>query len=396
MVDVPAAGLPVASAHPAAPALASGPCAPARAEVDYRCAEAERLAQAAQVHVQRLRDAKLMLARVQAQRDSDARVRDRRLLSDAKENARRAYRESYARARNGSQNGDVQGAAGEWLREINRLNRELELADQRAEEVTRQITELEGALPGIELAADAARIAAETAQAACVEARRALAACEEDAAGRLPTPALARIAATATAPMTAAAAQTAAGPAPISLLLRGDRQALLGLTLRLAEETGAEAGRLQLLLLELRQAIAARALEDGALAFPQNHPFWSQFSVDDDRRLVASLTHLGYGFDGHDGWRNGRAPGPRELAMALEHAGHDPRSLRRPAGQAAIDGLWQGTRVLVEEWLSAAAPDLALGRLIDILGPRGSRLNELWDMWGRLRPLLVPPMAQSR
>ncbi len=396
MVDVPAAGLPVAPAHPAAPALASGPCAPARAEVDYRCAEAERLAQAAQVHVQRLRDAKLMLARVQAQRDSDARVRDRRLLSDAKENARRAYRESYARARNGSQNGDVQGAAGEWLREINRLNRELELADQRAEEVTRQITELEGALPGIELAADAARIAAETAQAACVEARRALAACEEDAAGRLPTPALARIAATATAPMTAAAAQTAAGPAPISLLLRGDRQALLGLTLRLAEETGAEAGRLQLLLLELRQAIAARALEDGALAFPQNHPFWSQFSVDDDRRLVASLTHLGYGFDGHDGWRNGRAPGPRELAMALEHAGHDPRSLRRPAGQAAIDGLWQGTRVLVEEWLSAAAPDLALGRLIDILGPRGSRLNELWDMWGRLRPLLVPPMAQSR
>ena len=396
MVDVPAAGLPVAPAHPAAPALASGPCAPARAEVDYRCAEAERLAQAAQVHVQRLRDAKLMLARVQAQRDSDARVRDRRLLSDAKENARRAYRQSYARARNGSQNGDVQGAAGEWLREINRLNRELELADQRAEEVTRQITELEGALPGIELAADAARIAAETAQAACVEASRALAACEEDAAGRLPTPALARIAATATAPMTAPAAQTAAGPAPISLLLRGDRQALLGLTLRLAEETGAEAGRLQLLLLELRQAIAARALEDGALAFPQNHPFWSQFSVDDDRRLVASLTHLGYGFDGHDGWRNGRAPGPRELAMALEHAGHDPRSLRRPAGQAAIDGLWQGTRVLVEEWLSAAAPDLALGRLIDILGPRGSRLNELWDMWGRLRPLLAPPMAQSR
>ncbi len=396
MVDVPAAGLPVTPAYPAAPSLASGPCAPVRAQVDYRCAEAERLAQAAQSHIQRLRDAKRMLARAQAQRDSDARVRDRRLLSDAKENARRAYHESYTRARNGSPNNDVQGAAGEWLSEINRLNRQLELADRRAEEVARQITELEGALPGIELAADAARIAAEAAQVACVEARRALAACEEDAARQLPAPAAARMAGAAPAPTLTSPAHVASGPAPISLLLRGDRQVLLGLTLRLAEETGVEAGRLQLLLLELRQVIAARALEDGALAFPQDHPFWSQFSVNDDRQLVASLAHLGYGFDGHEGWRDGRVPGPRELAMAVEHAGHDPRSLRRPAGQAAIDALWQGTRVLVEEWLAAAAPDLALGRLIDILGPRGARLGELWDMWGRLRPLLLPSAAQPR
>lgn len=391
MVDVPAAGLPVAPAYPAAPALASGPCAPARDQVDYRCAEAERLAQAAQIHIQRLRDAKHMLARVHAQRDNDARVRDRRLLSDAKENARRAYRESYTRAKNGNPNPDVQGAAGDWLGEINRLNRQLELADRRAEDVTRQITELESAMPAIELAADAARIAAEAAQVSCVEARRVLAACEEDAARQLPTPA--RMA--AAAPMIAPSAQVT-GPAPISLLLRGDRQALLGLTLRLAEETGVEAGRLQLLLLELRQVIALRALEDGALAFPQDHPFWSQFSVNEDHQLVASLAHLGYGFDGREGWHNGRVPGPRELAMALEHSGHDPRSLRRPAGQAAIDGLWQGTRVLAEEWLAAAAPDLALGRLIDILGPRGSRLGELWDMWGRLRPLLLPSAAAPR
>jgi hypothetical protein len=387
MVDVPAPALPATPAYPAAPSLGIGPCAPARAEVDYRCAEAERLAQAAQAHVQRLRDAKRMLARVQAQRDNDARVRDRRLLSDAKENARRAYHESYARAKSGSPTSDVQGAAGEWLGEINRLNRQLELADRRAEDVARQITELDSTLPGIELAADAARIAAEAAQVSCVEARRALATCEEDAARQQ------QRLGTATAPPSPALMN---GPAPISLLLRGDRQALLGLTLRLAEETGVEAGRLQLLLLELRQAIAARALEDGAIAFPQGHPFWSQFSVDADRQLTVSLAQLGYGFDGHDGWRDGRVPGPRELAMALEHAGHDPRSLRRPAGQAAIDGLWQGTRVLVEEWLVAAAPDLALGRLIEILGPRGSRLGELWDMWGRLRPLLLPAAATPR
>jgi hypothetical protein len=392
MVDVPAR-LPGAHAYPPAPALASGPCGPARAEVEYRCAEAERLVQAAQIQVQRLRDAKRMLARVQAQRDADARVRDRRLLSDAKENARRAYHESYTRASGGAVNNDVQGAAGEWLREINRLNRQLELADRRALDVARQISELTAALPGIELAADAARIAAEAAQVTCVEARRALAACEEDAARRVrstPTPRVPRTAAApAAAAPPAATVVAATGPAPISLLLRGDRQALLGLTLRLAEETGVEAGRLQLLLLELRQALAARALEDNALAFPTAHPFWSQFSAEGCRQLALSLARLGYTFDGRAGWQAGRAPGARELALALEYAGNDPRSLRRPAGQAAIDELWQGTTVLVEQWLATAAPDLALGRLIDLLGPRASRLGELWDMWGRLRPLLL-------
>jgi hypothetical protein len=270
--------------------------------------------------------------------------------------------------------------------------------------VARQITELTAQIPGIELAADAARIAWEAAQVMCVEARRGLAACEEDAARQVrsaPRPAAGGSAAQATvapsqappgsgpAAPVAAAVVVANGPPPISLLLRGDRQALLGLTLRLAEETGVEAGRLQLLLLELRQAIAARALEDNALAFPSGHPFWSQFSADGSRQLVLSLTRLGYTFDGRDGWREGRAPGARELAMALEYAGNDPRALRRPAGQAAIDALWQGTTVLVEPWLSAAAPDLSLGRLIDVLGPRASRLGELWDMWGRLRPQLL-------
>jgi hypothetical protein len=349
--------------------------------------------QAAQIQVQRLRDAKRMLARAQAQRDADARVRDRRLLSDAKENARRAYHESYTRANGGPVNNDVQSAAGDWLREINRLNRQLELADRRAVDVARQISELTAALPGIELAADAARIAAEAAQVTCVEARRALATCEEDAARQVRSAPSPRVAgATAPPPVPAppaATVVTATGPAPISLLLRGDRQALLGLTLRLAEETGVEAGRLQLLLLELRQAIATRALEDNALAFPAAHPFWSQFSAEGGRQLALSLAGLGYSFDGRDGWRDGRAPGPRELALALEHAGNDPRSLRRPAGQAAIDELWRGTTVLVEPWLAAAVPDLALGRLIDVLGPRASRLGELWDMWGRLRPLLL-------
>jgi hypothetical protein len=171
--------------------------------------------------------------------------------------------------------------------------------------------------------------------------------------------------------------------------MRGDRQTLLGLALRLAEETGSEAGRLQLLLLELREQIDARAMEEFALGFPPNHPFWGQFPAEMARNVAASLASLGYRFDGASGWADGRAPQIRDLALALSYCGYDPRSLRRPAGQAAIDALWQGATVRTEEYLLARAPDLALAHVVAVLGPRSGRLAELWDIWGRLRPLLM-------
>ena len=171
--------------------------------------------------------------------------------------------------------------------------------------------------------------------------------------------------------------------------MSGDRQTLLGVALRLADETGVEAGRLQLLLLELRDAIRAQALEDVALAFPPDHPFWSQFADDAALNVAASMASLGYRFDGNGGWADGRAPQPRDLAMALSYTGYDPRSLRRPAGQEAIDVLWQGTTVRGDEYLLARAPDFALDQIVEMLGPRASRLGELWDIWGHLRPVLT-------
>ena len=154
-----------------------------------------------------------------------------------------------------------------------------------------------------------------------------------------------------------------------------------------------EAGRLQLLLLELREAIATRALEESALRFPPNHPFWSQFPADGGRQVAASLYSMGYRFDGHGGWANDRVPTIRELGVALSQVGLDPRLLRRPAGQEALVTLWQGTTVVVEEYLAARAPDLELQQVIACLGSRAARLSELWDMWGRLRPLLLTPSA---
>src|SRR3954466_10925667 len=83
-----------------APVMAplTGPCAVARNNVDSRCAEAERLAQAAVAHQQRLREVKRQLGEVTARRDADPPVRDRRQLDAAKVEARDAYHQALVHA----------------------------------------------------------------------------------------------------------------------------------------------------------------------------------------------------------------------------------------------------------------------------------------------------------
>ena len=355
-----------------------GPCAPARADVDTRCAEAERLAAAAQAHQQNLRDARRAHAEAARQRDADAHLRDRRRLAEEKAEAKAEYHSALLHA---SDTKDIHDAAGQWMRRIDQLNRGAREADRTADTTAQQVNDLERKMPGLELAADAARISAEAAQVACLEARRVLAACEEQAATGAPT--------MAPVPAAPAVVDRAAIANAAAALMRGDRQTLLGLALRLAEETGFEAGRLQLLLIELREQINSLALEEQALMFPSNHPFWSQFPSETARTVAASLASMGFKFDGAGGWADGRVPQLRDLANALSYCGFDPRSLRRPAGQAAIDSLWQGTRVRSEDFLLAKAPELTLSQVVALLGPRSGRLAELWDMWGRLRPLLM-------
>lgn len=350
----------------------TAPCAPARTDVDSRCAAAGRLAEAAVVEQSRLSDVRRQLHHVSALRDFDATVRNPRELNAAKDTARLRYHAALVSARSER---DVREAARTWLRAIDELNRDLAIAQRRAQEIDRQYAELEQSTLVAERAANRARIAADGAQAACLDARRKLAACEEDAYQSVEGP------------------PPDAGTAPISLMLRGDREMLLRLARRLADETGAEPGRLQLLLLELREAIAERALADQELGTPDRHPFWAQFDDRGRAHVIASLAAMGYRFDGVAGWVDDRAPTMRELVIAVSHAGLDPRSVRRPASQEAVDTLWDGTNVLVERFLGARAPDLDLERLVGCLGPRATRFSELWDMWGRLRPLLLTPAA---
>jgi hypothetical protein len=353
------------------------------------------LARAAAAHQERLRDARRQLNELAAMRNADARVRDRRHVVAAKDEAQDRYHQEMVGA---TSRAAAQGATLAWLRAIDRLNRQVATADRRADAVAREAAELERTLPRIELEADAARIAADTAHEACLQARRALAACEEDAQRRLRPAAAPRVAPAAAQAQPASPAQPAVPPGPrppavISLVLRGDRETLLRIGLRLAEETGVESGRLQLLLLELREAIAARALESLALRLPAEHPFWRQFTDDGARQLTASLAALGYRFDGTDGWLDGEAPTLRELSIALSSGGMDPRTIRRPADQQAVLDLWRGTTVLVERHLARSAPRLELEDVIGCLGERAGRLSELWDMWGRLRPLLLAPAS---
>jgi hypothetical protein len=389
------------------PVVGGGPCAPARSQVDSRCSDAERLALAAQSHQQALRDARREHAEVARLRDSYGEVRDRRRMTDQKTEAQGEYHAALMKA---ADLADVHAAAANWLRRIDQLNRRAKLADERADGVAQRVAELERALPRLELAADAARIAAEAAQVGCLDARRALAACEEESqrkgayiaqppAGTPWSTSSAGPAATSdTGSMVPPGSVFIPAPPPpesgsvtnaTRALMRGDRETLLTLSLRLAEETGFEAGRLQLLLLELREQISSRALEELAVSFPEGHPFWSQFSPEGARAVAASLASMGFRFDGHESWAETHSPQVRDLALALSYCGHDPRSLRRPAGQAALDGLWRGAVVRSEEYLLARAPSLTLNEIVNVLGPRSGRLAELWDIWGRLRPLLM-------
>jgi hypothetical protein len=157
---------------------------------------------------------------------------------------------------------------------------------------------------------------------------------------------------------------------------------------RLAEETGLDAGRLQLLIIELCERIAASALDAVVIGFPPEHEFWSQFEPEEARGLAATLAQLGYRFDGRAGWLDGRTPTPRELAYALAHVGLE-RRLRRPLAQAQLDGLWQGAQLESVRHLVQRAPDLSLDQLQHMLGARAAALDELWANWSQVRRALL-------
>jgi hypothetical protein len=86
---------------------------------------------------------------------------------------------------------------------------------------------------------------------------------------------------------------------------------------------------------------------------------------------------------------DGRVPSQRDLSLAVGYAGLDPMRIRHWPTEAEMQDLYRDVAVAADEHLAAAAGDLTLGELVTMLGRRADGLTEVWNQWGRLRPLLL-------
>ena len=164
-----------AGTTPAEAPTTSGPCSEARQLADERCSIAERTRVAGQEAMDRLMATRREYDEHRRKLETAEAAADPRSVRDAKEAAQRAFRSSRGA------NVDTEAAARDWLHEINRINnaaRDAQHVIDRERQVTR---ELLAQLDRLELEADAARIGAESAEEACLEARDAVARCEEAA-----------------------------------------------------------------------------------------------------------------------------------------------------------------------------------------------------------------------
>ena len=372
---------------------ASGPCADARRLADERCELADRARGAAMAAEDAHRSAQRAYDDHDALADEAAATADPRAVRRAKDEAQARFR-----ARRGAAltTEEVEAAARDWLVEINRVNAEARDAAAilaRERELVRTLT-LD--LERLAMEADAARIASETAAAACLAAREALAACEEAAAGAVPShpPSepppdrpLAGHDGDDAVPLAMALGR--GGEPRIFRLVRGDRAAMAEIVTALGGDDPSERKRWQLLVSDLVDAILAESIGASSLAFPEDHPFWGPFTLAQDRDIVSALSSLGYRFDGLGGWVDGRYPSQRDLSLALGYAGLDPMRIRHWPNEAEMAELYREVIVAADEHLAATAGDLSLGELVTMLGRRADGLAEIWNHWGRLRPLLL-------
>jgi hypothetical protein len=418
-----APGFPPASPGTAAASPEADPCAAARSAAQDACALADRMSALALATQERLRDARRAYDEHAGRRERAAAAADPRAVRAAKDEAQAAFRRARLAA---ADRGALEVAASEWLREVDRVN-------ARTREAIRLLTREDAAeiplLQAVErlgLEADGARIAAESAAEACRNARITLATCEEReragiAAAAAATPGLpargalepASVAARATAAVPAAEPGAAAAGLPAASapavtakpghpppstaaaavfpLLEGDREVLRRIAAALAEGDPAAEGRWQAHLRALVDAVTARAIDSAALDFPQEHAFWGPYTQQQCREIAAALAALGYRFDGHGGFVDGRIPGQRELSLAIGYAGMDPMRIRFWPTEAEMARLFEDVRVECGRFVAEAAGDLALGEMIDMLGRRAEDLSDLWNAWGRVRPLLLAP-----
>lgn len=364
-------------------------CASERAAVDAACAEAKRVQSGYNALVEHGRELRRRL--VAAERELAEAVEAARpeLRAEEKAAARDRYESTRARA---SDDDELAEATAEWARALDAINR-------RGRDSKRAVTKHEAAAARLrdenresERAEQAARIAAEAAEAACLDARVRLAACEEQPEVPVPAGATASVFAprAATGGHAPAVKEREHGePLVIEALLLGDRLTLDQTCARIAEGTGMQRSQVILLLQELVDGIVLAASREGFLTFEDGHPFWSHLNVEEARDVVAALARLGFQFEPTEGWHAGRAPTTMDLSMALAYAGLDARSMRDLPTADELRELPASISVDALGFLAVAAPDLAVDHVVGLFERRAEPLSALWDHWGYVRPVLL-------
>ena len=148
--------------------------------------------------------------------------------------------------------------------------------------------------------------------------------------------------------------------------------------------------RWQLLLTGLVDAIVADAIEASALEFPDEHPFWGAFTRDAGprhRRAPCRRSAIGSTVS---------AAGPTSAcrrSATCRSPSATPASTRCASGTGRRGRRWPSSSrdvtVAADEYLAGVAGDLTLAEMVAMLGRRADGLAELWNDWGRIRPLLL-------
>jgi hypothetical protein len=393
------------SPPPAAPTAPSargeapgGPCGDARRLADERCELASRARAQATEAEEAHRAAQRAYDDHEQTMAAASAAADARGVREAKDQAQARFRAARAGARSAD---DIETAAREWLHEINRINAETGDASAAVQRARAASPAMAVRLERTGLEAEGARVAAEQAEAACVAARQTLADCEEQATAGTPSSApTARdydhdrgrdrgIEGDGSGSDSLVAALRAGASPRIVRLLRGDRSAMQEVVDALAAGDPNERRRWQLAMADFVDAILADAITASALEFPTDHAFWGPFDRAQGREITAALSSLGYRFDGLGGWVDDRQPSQRDLSLALGYAGLDPMRMRHWPSEAEMATLYEEVEVAAAEHLASRAGGLTLGELVTMLGRRADALAEIWNAWGRIRPVLL-------